>query len=243
MIATKSLNDGQKQFEMSRTYWTTLTSSILVFVSSMMGIFVRGTYSRYTSSLASQARAQDMADIIAVAILLTGIYFMNKQSVRGLQLWAGGLLFLIYAFVIYSFGAPFNELFLLYVAILGLVVYTFIGGVLRLNFERIGELSQMEQKSRLALGAVLVILGIAFYFLWLSQDVPAPLSGTVPISVTQAGELVNPVHVLDMALYLPALILIGASLLKNRWLGYVFGVPLLVFSILTFVAIGFIIAT
>jgi len=100
----------------------------------MTGIFVSSTYARYTSNLASQARAQDLVDIIAVAMLLVATYFMNKRSMRGFQLWAGGLLFLIYAFVIYAFAAPFNDLFLLYVAILGLIVYTFIGGVLRLRF-------------------------------------------------------------------------------------------------------------
>jgi hypothetical protein len=230
-----------ERVQVSRLYfWTTLSTSLLILTSSMLGLFVSGTYSRYTSNLASQARAQDIVDVFAVAVLLVGTYFMTKRSVRGFQLWAGGLLFLIYAFVIYSFGAPFNELFLLYTATLGLVVYTFIGGVLRLNFEQMKEMAPIGRRTRLALGSVLTILGIAFYFVWLSQDVPALLNGTVPSAVTQAGELVSPVHVLDMALYLPALIVTGISLWKNKSLGYVFGLPLLVFSILTFVAIGFI---
>jgi hypothetical protein len=220
--------------------WTSLTASILILVSSTLGIFVSGTYARYTSNLANQARAQDVVDLIAVGLLLVGTYLMTRRSVRGFQLWAGALLFLIYAFVIYAFGAPFNELFLLYVAILGLVVYTFIGGVLRLDFEKIKEVAPMSRRTRLVLGSALAILGILFYFIWLSEDVPALLNGTVPASITQAGEVVNPVHVLDMALYLPALIITGISLWRDRSLGYTLGLPLLVFSILTFVAIGFI---
>jgi len=221
-------------------YYTTTLASILILASSALGILVSSTYARYTSNLASQARAQDMVDVIAVVVLLFGTYSMNKQSVRGFQLWAGGLLFLMYAFVIYALGAPFNDLFLLYVANLGLVVYTFIGGVLRLNFEKIKEMTPMGHRTRLALGVALPILGISFYFLWLSQVVPALMNGTVPVSVVQAGELVSPVHVLDMALYLPALIITGFSLWKNKLLGYVFGFPLLIFIILTFLAIGFI---
>ncbi len=98
----------------------------------------------------------------------------------------------------------------------------------------------MSRRTRLVLGSALAILGILFYFIWLSEDVPALLNGTVPASITQAGEVVNPVHVLDMALYLPALIITGISLWRDRSLGYTLGLPLLVFSILTFVAIGFI---
>jgi len=98
----------------------------------------------------------------------------------------------------------------------------------------------MGRRTRRALGSALSILGLLFYFIWLSEDIPALLNGTVPLGVTQAGELVSPVHVLDMALYLPALIVTGISLWKNRSLGYVFGLPLLVFIILTFLAIGFI---
>jgi hypothetical protein len=204
-----------------------------------MGIFVSSTYARYTTNLATQARAQDVPDIIAVGLLLVGAYFITKRSIRGLQLWAGGLLFLIYAFVIYAFGAPFNDLFLLYVAILGLIVYTFIGGVLRLNFEMIKEISPTGRGARLAFGSVLLILGIAFYFIWLSQDIPALVNGIIPSSVTQSGELVSPVHVLDMAIYLPALLITGFSLWRNKSLAYVFGFPLLVFIILTFITIGF----
>jgi hypothetical protein len=216
---------------------------VLIVASSVLGIFDSITYSRYTSSLASQARAQDALDIIAVAVFLVGGYLLSKGSVRGFELWTGALLFLIYAFVIYAFGSPFNDLFLLYVAILGLVVYTFIGGVLRLDFERVKEIAPMGRRTRVVLGLLLVILGVSFYFVWLKEDVPALLSGTVPSSVTAAGEVVNPVHVLDMALYLPALIVTGVSLLKNKSVGHTFGVPLLIFSILTFAAIGLIVAT
>ena len=223
---------------LSRIYfWSTISIFILVFISSMMGIFVNSTYARDTASWAAQARAQDVANLVGIGVLLSSVYFARRSSVRGLQTWAGALLFLIYGFVIYSFASNFNSLFLIYVATLSLLVYTFIGGVLRLNFERIRELAPTSPRIRFALGSILAILGFLFYFLWLSEDVPAIINGTVPASVTQAGLMVNPVHVLDMALYLPAMIMTGVSLLKNKTLGYMFGVPLLVFGVLTVLGI------
>jgi len=228
----------------SRLYlYSTLVISFLVAVSSIMGIFARSTYARDTADWAMQARAQDVANVVAVVVLLVAAYFASRSSIRGWQVWAGSLLFLIYAFVIYAFASSFNSLFLLYVATLGLLVYTFLGGVLRLNFERIKEKVPMGPRVRLALGCVLTAAGFLFYFLWLSQDLPALLSGTVPANIIQDGLLVNPIHVLDMGLYLPAMIITGISLVKNKTLGYVFGWPLLIFGVLTVLGIFLIFVT
>jgi hypothetical protein len=92
--------------------WTTLAISTLVLVSSIMGIFVTGTYARDTANWAQQARAQDVADIVGICVLIISAYQANRRSVRGFQAWAGVLLFLIYAFAIYAFASAFNSLFL-----------------------------------------------------------------------------------------------------------------------------------
>ncbi len=62
---------------------------------------------------------------------------------------------------------------------------------------------------------------------------PALLSGSVPASVTEAVIPTNPVHVLDLGIYLPAIIVTSVSLWRRKALGYAFAVPLLVFIMLT----------
>jgi hypothetical protein len=212
--------------------WTTLMISMLVLSSSAAGIFVGGTYARDTTTWAEQARAQDVADVVGVCVLLLSAYGARKGSVRGFQAWAGALLFIIYTFAIYSFASAFNSLFLIYVAALGLSTYTFIGGVLLLDFEVIKGFGPIGPRVRVLLGALLVVLGLGFAALWLSQDVPAIVGGTVPTAVSQAGLLTNPIHVLDLAFYLPALVISGTSLLRDGTLGHVFSLPLLLFSVL-----------
>jgi hypothetical protein len=56
---------------------------------------------------------------------------------------------------------------------------------------------------------------------WLWAVVPALVAGRVPDDLVKAGLLVNPVHVLDMAVFLPAMLLAGALLLRRRAMGYV----------------------
>ena len=238
---TSEANRGRKLRVGVIYLWSTAAISVLTIVSSTMGIFVASTYARDAPAWAMQARGQDLANSVAVLVLLVGGFAMVKSSARGFQIWVGALLFLIYGFVIYAFASAFNDLFLVYVATLGILVYTFLGGVVRSDFAVIRKEAPTKGRARVALGLLLILLAFGFYLLWLSQDIPALVAGTVPLSVTQAGLLSNPVHVLDLGIFLPAFILTGISLLRNGTLGHVFAPSLLVFGLLTMLGIAFII--
>ena len=76
-----------------------------------------------------------------------------------------------------------------------------------------------------------------FSLLWLSEEIPALLTGKIPPSVMDANLPTNPVHVLDLGLYLPAMIITALLLWRRKLVGYLLAGPLLVFSILTGTAI------
>lgn len=76
-----------------------------------------------------------------------------------------------------------------------------------------------------------------FALLWLSEDVPALLAGTTPGSVAQMGVPTNPVHILDLAFFLPAAIVTAVMLLRNVPLGYTVLPGFFVFLVLTGVPI------
>lgn len=216
----------------------TILLSLLALVASLVGIFVKSTYARETSNWAYQARGQDIINVLAVGLLLISLNFIvSRHSVGAFFAWCGALLFLIYGLVIFAFSSHFDSLFLLYVATLGVAFYTFLGGVLRLDFEEVKHRFPISAGKRVALSILLLALALAFYVLWLSEDIPSLLDGTVPASVTTAGLLVNPVHVLDMALYLPAFIITSVSLWRDKAMGYVFALPLLIFGLLTVLGI------
>jgi hypothetical protein len=109
-----------------------------------------------------------------------------------------------------------------YVAVFGLSIYALVVGLSRLDFERVKESFGARVPRRFA-SYLLIAIGGFFYLLWLSGVVPALVAGRVPDDVVKAGLLVNPVHVLDMAVFLPAMLLAGALLLRRRAMGYVLG--------------------
>ena len=56
-----------------------------------------------------------------------------------------------------------------------------------------------------AVSIFLVVVAVLFYFVWLSEDIPALLAGEVPQGVIEAEAPTDVVHVLDMAWILPAM--------------------------------------
>jgi len=204
-------------------------AATLATITSLAGIGLPDTYARETAAWALQGVGQDWANLVVVIVLFWSSALMSRGSVPALHVWLGGLLYLIYAFAIYAFAVHFNSLFLIYVAVLGLSFYALVGTLLRLDFASVtGPL--MDHPHRKGAGNLLVSIGVLFAILWLAEIVPHLLARTVPASLAETALLTNPVHVLDLACLLPAMILVGILLHRQHPVGLLFAPPLLVFA-------------
>ena len=115
-------------------------------------------------------------------------------------------------------------------------IFALIGGVTAVDHRAIAP----HYTSRRAVTVVawfLIVVAVLFGLLWLSEDVPALLAGIRPQSVTDMALPTNPVHILDLAFFLPAAIATGVLLIKRRPLAYTVAPALIVFLILTGVPI------
>lgn len=215
----------------------TLSLAVCLAVVSLYGVFVPSTYERDAASMAAQGIGQDIVNLFFVLpLLLLTLIFMLKGSKVATFIFGGTLFYLLYSFVIYSFGVHFNNLFLLYCLTLGLSFYAF---VLTLY-----ELSHMEVQGWFgdrtpvrSVGIFLIIISAMFYLLWLKDIIPVILIDSVPQTVSDYKLLVNPVHVLDIAIVLPGLIITAILLLKKRRLGYILAPISLVFIIILAIAL------
>lgn len=216
--------------------WLSVLVAILVMIASGSGLLFTSTYARETTPWAIQAVAQDLANLVSVAVLLIAVYFVSRGSIKALLVWMGALLSLLYAYVIFAFASHFNSLFLVYVAIVGLSFYTFFSSVLGLQPEHLQPHFVAVTRARVV-SLYLLLVAVLFALLWLSQDIPAVVAAKAPQSVMANGLLTNPVHVLDLGFYLPAMIITAILLWRRKFLGYFFATPLLVFSFLTGIGI------
>ena len=145
------------------------------------------------------------------------------------RVWLGTLLYLIYAFIVYAVAVHLNYLFLVYVAVLGLSAW---GVIFNVNDVRGGGFQYPRGRPRTVAAWVMITTGVLFAGLWLSELVPALLTGTVPASLTDAGLWVNPIHVIDLSMVLPGFIVSGIAALKGREHGLFWLAPWLMFSVL-----------
>ena len=212
--------------------WVALSvfAAVLAIGTSLAGIFRPGTYARETPAWAVQAIGQDIANLPVAVVLIRSAVLLRSGASRALFIWLGCLLYFIYAFAIYAFSVHFNQLFLAYVAILGASFYAMVGVLAGLDVtEAVASIRGHPHAN--GTSNLLIAIGVMFAGLWLSEIVPHTLQGTVPPSLTETALWTNPVHVLDLAFLLPAMIVAGILLKRQHAWGLFLAVPLLVFAV------------
>ena len=206
----------------------TIAIAVLATATSLLGLVTSWPYESETVNWALQAQGQDVGNLAAVVTLLIGMLgAASSGSVRAFQIWIGSLLYLTYAFVIYAMGVHFGPLFLPYVSVLGLSAYTVLFGLL-------GWSGGVVVAPRVrTLGVVVVsVIAVAFGLLWVGSIAGALAAGEPPAELTEAGLAANPVHVLDLALVLPGMLIVAIRAHTGRPGGDQLLAPWLVFAAL-----------
>ncbi len=210
----------------------------LAAVSSYAGAFVAGTYARETPNWAAQAIGGDTVNLfVFVPALVISAAATLRGSRRFALLLGGALLYSAYLFVTFGFAVHFGPWFLVYCAELGLTFYALTGLLVAFHDADVRTWFSGRAPVRVA-GSFLVLLALVFYWLWLSEDVPALVAGTVPKSLVDAGLLTNPVHVIDLGIVLPALLGAAIALVRGRSFGYYLAPIALGFIVLQSAAIA-----
>src|ERR1035437_3088525 len=215
-----------------------IPTAILTALVSYAGIFIGSTYSKETVNYAAQGIGQDYVNLfIVVPALIIAAFFAYRKSKIGLFIWSGAMFYLAYSYTIYSFGLHFNNLFIAYCMILGLSFYSLVYFLITSLKENISEWFTQKIPAS-STGIFLIVITLLFYYTWLSEIIPAIMNNTTPKSVAESGLLINPVHVLDIAICLPALILTGISLIKRKSIGLLLAPTMMIFCIFMAVAIA-----
>jgi hypothetical protein len=194
--------------------------ALLAAAASAAALFGDGrVYEQETVMLSDAAIAQDIVTLLVVAPLLVVLGLRARRgSLSAFVCLVGCLAFTAYNYVIYAFSIHFGPLFLVWVATLGLSIFALASSLAAADMSAIKQ--RFAGRAMRVPAWFLIVVAALFAMLWLSEIVPDLLAGAPSRSATDWNVPTNPVHVLDLAFFLPGVIASGILLLHRHPLGY-----------------------
>ncbi|MFA9446703.1 hypothetical protein [Egicoccus sp. AB-alg6-2] len=193
--------------------YSLLLGAILLLATSY-GLLIEGAYRApdgVRPTLPETLRGQDLVTLLATAALVWGALRARAGSLRGHIVWLAVCLYVAYTYLMYVV-APYNDALLLYIAAIGLATYGFVNGLVRLQPAATAD--AFTALPRRGLAWFLFVVAGLFATLWLT-DILAVWPGGVPDSLF-TYDIPSIVHVLDLGIVLPLLVLTGVLLLREH---------------------------
>lgn len=140
---------------------------------------------------------------LGVPALLLAMLMAGRGSARAVVVWLGATAYLLYQGVMFCFGTPMNRLFLAYVAMLGLGLWSLLVLLREVDVHRFAarvDGRMPRQQLAAVAGGFAALNGLA----WLVRIVPAVFSPDPASPLEGSGLLTSPVWVQDLAFWVPA---------------------------------------
>jgi len=191
-------------------------------------IYGQGLYRHMSADVAIQGIAQDYITLfLALPLLLLSFMGYRKGSVRAHLVLCGVLGYFLVTYLFYTAMAMYNEMYLAYVALLGLSFYGLLITLKPLLSVDWTERFSSKTPRKFA-GWFLIINAIMIASLWLQVVLPPLFDGSIyPPDLNHYTTLI--VQGFDLGLLLPASFISGFLLLKKRSGGYLAATIYLVF--------------
>jgi hypothetical protein len=209
------------------TYWLSGALALVTAFAGAATFFIPGVL-RGPAVMNGSARGTALVILVlGLPALLIAMWSAANGSIRAVIVWLGVIAYLSYNAVMFVFATPFNQLFLLYVAMFSLCFWsaTTILHQVDVDALRVRFSPRLPVRGLAAYAVVIVALNA---LIWLRNVVPSVLSSAPPSWLDGTGLGTHPVYVLDLAFWLPLMAVAAVWLSRRRPWGY-----LLVGSILT----------
>lgn len=173
-----------------------------------------GPYRDMPADVAVQGLAQDVVTLaLALPLLLVALAFARRGSRVAYLVVTGVIAYLVVQYALYLGLAMFNELFLVWVAIL-LVAFQVLVRLLLAEKPRVYAVTTTPRR-RHYVGGYLVATGSAIALLWLMSIVPPLLDGTLyPAGLAHFTTMF--VQAFDLALFIPPAFVAGVAYWRGR---------------------------
>jgi hypothetical protein len=207
--------------------WLSALTVILAVPTHLIGLLSPSIY-RDPAILLPQNLGTDLVTlVIGIPLLAFTTIAVQRGSSRARPLWLGALAYLVYAYGMYAMAVRWNPLFLVYVALFSLSLFTLIIGLVQTDAARV-RAALADRLPVRPVAAYLIGIAVIVAALWLAEEVRALVGGTIPPSVLQFETPTNIVHVFDLGVVMPAMLVAATELLRDRPWGFVLAGMLLV---------------
>ncbi len=190
---------------------------LTTFRGEEVTINARGLYYWDTVSSAAQMQANDLVMLVlGLPLLAISFWLTQRGSLRGQLLLAGTLGFILYTYITMCFGAAYNQLFLVYVALFSLSLFAFL--LVMMSFDVPSLPARFS--GRLPRGWIAVLLFFAAGFLllaWLGRIAATFTPGAVPALENTTSMFIQ---AMDLGIIVPVCVLSGILLLRRSPWGY-----------------------
>jgi hypothetical protein len=180
-------------------------------------INAHGLYYWDTVSSTAQMQANDLVTLVLGLPLLAVSFWMSlRGSLRGRLLLTGTLGFILYTYVTMCFGAAYNQLFLVYVALFSLSLFAFILCMASFDLETLpGHFSAKLPRRWIA--GLLFFAAVFLTLAWLGRIAPTLSQNQTPMLENVTSMFIQ---AMDLALIVPLCVLAGVLLLRKEPWGY-----------------------
>ena len=210
----------------------TILSSIvamLMAAASIAGIIFK-TAIYPTDELVQSFLATDVVNLfIGLPMLIGSIWLARRGKWIGLLFWPGTLFFVLYNYSVYVYAMPFNVVFLIYLALVILSLYTLINLVKSIDALAVQQRLAGAVPERLS-GAVLAGLG-SLFFLRVFFVLASALINQTEIAETEIALLIS-----DF-LFSPVWVICGLLLWQGKAFGYLTGLGMLFQASMLFIGL------
>jgi hypothetical protein len=192
----------------------------LMIAASLASLLIHDIYKE--GAWAREAlRGGDLVTLLLAAPLLIGTLILARRgSHRAHVVWMGVLAYSIYNYAYYVFGATFNDLFMLHIALFSLSVFSIACALPSLDASGIANRLRTERTARWV-GGFLAIVGLLQGLLWVFVVLRNAFTGELIKNIPVSGQ--HLVFALDLGLLVPSLIVAGVLLFRRTPIGYLLG--------------------
>ncbi len=199
-----------------RQGWPVVVSvflTVILLPAVGYGLFSSSAYRGYGQDLVQLSRGQDVLTALVLPVLVWASVRSRRGSLVAHILWLGLLFYLAYSYAIYLIGWQENRFLVVYILVVLVSAAALLDGLVRVDCAAV-QPAVKGFRTR-GLGRFLVVIGIAFIGLWLSDVGPSALGGRPPTHLGPGGTPYA-VYVLDLTVALPVVIMTGVMLIRRH---------------------------